>query len=87
MFSIQNRSVICFPYHSSKTEFDIMSPLTFSHYGRRIDGPLSPAFSCDFLGPGRVVGQGNTDDGHGLGPRPVAVRVRADDLRPRDMGL
>ena len=33
------------------------------------------------------VGQRDADDGHRLVPRPVAVRVRADDLGPSDVGL
>ena len=66
--------------------------LTFSHYGGRIDGPLPPALPRFLLGDdvqgGRLgVGQRHSDDGHRLVPRPVAVRVRADDLGPSDVGL
>ena len=66
----------------------MISPLTFSHYGRRVDGPLFPALPRERGGgSGQVVGQRDADDGHGLVPRPVAVRVRADDLGSRDVGL
>ena len=61
--------------------------LTLSEDGCGVDGPLPPALLRDFLLGAEVVGQRDADDGHRLGPRPVAVRVRADDLRPRHVGL
>ena len=61
--------------------------LTLSEDGCGVDGPLPPALLRDFLLGAEVVRQRHADDGYRLGPRPVAVRVRADDLRPRHVGL
>ena len=66
---------------------DVIHGLTLSEDGCGVDGPLPPALLRDFLLGAEVVGQRHTDDGHRLRPRPVAVGVRADDLRPRHVGL